>query len=451
MSFLSSVGEPNSFRFICRYQIEKFVIYKDDEIMELDHSNVIFIEYMNDYEFNHMALLKVVLRIDIRKKIWILRHKRDIRVKFSMNRIGRDIENENYITNPEMCWNVEFGAYFNDEEESSDYSLLEHRLAKNNPDTNINDIDDENYFESQNLLDLYLINPDLIKSSRKIYNKVWTKTTLQNGVAQMLTETKHKKVLMSKFENDEVYKELLVPANPTYKNLIYLDQYYGFYRKGAIIYYDLDTLYIINANGELTASRQGEWTETTFVVPYLEMNTPGGGMIFREGEQIFYPTTSEMDLNPQKFSIGNNVETGSITKLIAKDSTTIDVYEADQSYIDQRNENLVFVNKEQKYAGDIIKARMEENECIFYITGEGFDVKAFSINKVFQIIFDDPIKHEKFGKNRYRLAYAYHAFKNDGFESLISTHRIVLKKTSTTLTDRDIRNTPTSNPPFRYL
>ena len=32
---------------------------------------------------------------------------------------------------------------------------------------------------------------------------------------------------MNKFDNDETYYELLIPANPLYKTLLYLDEYFG--------------------------------------------------------------------------------------------------------------------------------------------------------------------------------------------------------------------------------
>ena len=240
---------------------------KGDERIEMDHSNILSIEYMNDYEFNIMALLKVSLRVDVRRKLWMLKNKKDILIKFELNKIGRDIEGEKYNTAPEKVWNLEFSVFFNDEDESADISAMESRINLNEGgEFKSGDTQGENYFESQNTLDVYLVLPELLKASRYSFNKVYTKTTLQNMVGHMLTESGHKHVLMSKFENNEVYKELLLPVNPLYKNLIYLDQYYGMYKKGALIYYDVDVLYILNANGKLTAKRPDEWTETTFLV-----------------------------------------------------------------------------------------------------------------------------------------------------------------------------------------
>jgi hypothetical protein len=249
-------------------------------------------------------------------------------------------------------------------------------------------------------------------------------------VGEMLTASGHCEVLMSTFDNDEIYKEILVPPNPLYKCLVYLDQYFGFYKKGAMIYYDIDTLYILNPNGELTAKREEEWTECTFLVAALDSANPGNGMRRKEGEKIYYPLLSEMDVNPQMASIGENAQKGSEAKIVYIDDHEVEfeLFEADQSIIDDRNERVIQVKKNNKYTGEIIKARMEENECLVFISGNNLDVNAFRPNRIYKIIFEEESKNKKYGSFTYRLAYAYHAFKAESENYMISSHRIGLKK-----------------------
>lgn len=418
-------------KFLCKYQVKNLVMMKDDEKIEMDHSNILSIEYMNDYEYNIMSLLKVTLRIDIRKKIWILKNKKDILVKFELNKIGLDTEAENTVTSSEEVWNGEYGLYFNDEDESADIGNMESRINLNEgKDFQSNNIEDENYFESQNTLDIYLVSPELLKASRYSFNKVYTESTLQNIVGHMLTESGHVNVLMSKFENDEIYKELLLPANPVYKNLIYLDQYYGLYKTGAIIYYDIDALYVLNSNGKLTVARDEEWTETTVLVRKISDSVPGNGMIRREGEKIFYPVISDSDINPQNFSIAKNAELGSAAKIVVTDTTDVELHEADQSFINTRNENVAYIKDNNRFTGDVVKARMEENECVLYISGDNLDIKAFTPNKIFKVVFDEPSKHKLYGNNTYRLSYSYHFLKLESEGYMASSHRVIFKKTA---------------------
>lgn len=416
--------------YLCKYQVKTLVFMFEDEKLEMDPSNVLSIEYLCDYEMNLRSIVKLSLRMDIRKKLWLLKHKRDIICKFELDKIGMNSDVEKYVTSPEEVWNEEFGIYFNNEDEAIDVRVLAQRLQKNDPaDSSIDDISTESYFESQNMLDVYLFNQKLLNASTKTYNKVYTKDTMQQFIGRAFTATKHNKVLISRLENDEVYKELLVPALPLYKALIYLDQYYGLYKKGSMIFYDVDVLYVLNANGKVTAKREDEWTESTFLVTRIDGSTPGNGMVRREGEKISYISVPDANVNPQKFSILNNANVGSEAKMVITDDVTIDTEEADQSYIDQRNQTIIYQHKgDNKYSKDMVKARMEEAEVVLFITGDNMDIRAFTPNREFHVVFDEQLKQDKYGKYGYRIGYAYHCIRLEAEGFMSASHQIMLKR-----------------------
>lgn len=415
---------------LCRYSVENLILMLGEEKMSLDHSNILSIEYLNDYEFNIRALLKISLRIDIRRKLWILRNKRSITAKFELVKFGMDMDSEIAVTTPEIVWNQEFALYFPDEEESTDTSVMEQRIDLNEGGSfSANDIESENYYETENMIDIFLFDQKFLDASNNTYNEVYTKSLLQTCVARLLTMTKHDRVIMSPFENDEVYEELLCPAGPAYKSLIYLDQYYGFYKTGAIIYYDVDTLYILNSNGKVTAKKQGEFPTTTIYVTAMDYSTPGNGMYRRAGEKVFYCSVNEMNINSQKFSDNNNEILGSEAKYVIEDDVTIDLASANQSYTNQRNERITYTKKDDnKFIANISRARREENEIVLYITGENLDITSFTPNKEFQICFDETTKHMKYGDYKYRMSYAYHVLKPESDQYMLSSHRIILKK-----------------------
>lgn len=414
---------------IYKYKVASLVLMVGKEKLILDSSNILLVSYTANYEVNIRAILRVRLRVDIRKKIWILKNKENLRATFDLSKIGMDIEMESTNTMDEPVWNCEFGVYLSDDDSNVDISLMENALIKNEDDENApNVIDDENLFDAQNVLDIYLFNQDLINASNKLINEVYTNTTLQRGVARILTATNHKKVLMSPVENNNVYNELIIPAMPAWKALMYIDQYYGLYKTGATIFYDIDTLYIINTNGKLTAKRDGEWTQTTFLITPLEKSTPGNGMIHKEGEKTNYVSITELDVNPQKTSDLSNAEIGSEVKIVTSDDTQIDSVSGSYNSINTANQFVVYKRKDDNpFTGSIIKARMTENECILYINANNLDITAFSPNKTYQVIFEEPTKQKKYGNFKYRIASANHVIKIES-ELMISTHQIILKK-----------------------
>lgn len=422
--------KPESQVFLCKYRIVNCIIIHNDIRLTMDPTNILSIEYINDYESSLFAMLKLTLRVDVRKRIYMLANKREIRCKLEIEKIGYDIDIEEPITSPESLFDLLFSIYFNDDDENTDTETLNKRLTTNvsENESMSESIDDENYYESQNLIDLYLFNPVLLKASRYTHNAIYTQSTLQDIIGHMLTVSKHNNVLMSRIENTELYKELLLPANPVYKNLIYLDQYLGLYKSGSVIYYDIDYLYILNTNGKLTAKYQNEWTETSFLIPSLDQSIPGNAMIRQPNEKIFYPTISEKDISIQKPSIMKNVQSGSKIKLITTDGTELtDLTAEDTSYIDNRNTGVTYIKEENKYTGSVLQSRMYENESIVYINGNNLDINAFKPNKRFHILFDDETKNTKY-KGTYRLSYAYHVIRIESESFSSSSHRIRLKK-----------------------
>lgn len=415
-------------KYLCRYKVPMMIFMLKDKKVELDTTNIVSIEKIDDYEQNIRSILKVTLRIDIHKKFWLLKNKREIRCKFELDKFGMDAEIENNILGDEIVWNNEFALYFSDDDESIDIKNLEDRDKMN---TNAKDkLLEEDYFESENILDVYLFEPKLLQSSNTTFNEVFSKSILQNIIARMLTYTKHKKVLMSKIENDTEYEELLIPALPLYKALIYLDQYYGLYKKGAIIYYDIDTLYIINPNGKLTAKRKNEWTEVNFLVEEIDKMYPGNGMTRKDKEKKFYVNLSDMDIIVRKYSEIKNETKGSKVKIVLTDDINIKEKESKQSVMNKPNEMIKYISSaNSKYIDSIIQARMEENESIIYISGDNLDISAFSPNKEYKFIFSETDKQKKYGKYRYRISYAYHFIKKES-TYMVSSHHLVFKKCS---------------------
>lgn len=416
--------------FLCKYRIKNFNIMNGDTHIDMGPSNIMSLEYICDYDGALFAILKVSLRIDSRKKIYILKHKRDIEVKVELEKIGYDVNLDETVTNAEEVFNEVFSAYFNDDDENLDVQTMEERLNANETldEAGTLDANSENYFESQNNMDIYLFNKRLLTASRFMSNKVYAGATIQNIIGQMLTESKHPRVLMSRIENYKKYDEMYLPPNPTYKNLFYLDQYYGLYKAGANIFYDIDILYILNTAGKVTAKRENEITETIFMIPQLDSNIPGNAMVRQPENTAYYATVSEQELNHQKTSGMNSIASGGQTKVVLKDGTEIqkvDVVNTDEI---SANESVAFVNKDNVFAASVIEARATENEDMLYISANNLDINAFTPNKIFRVVYDEQSKNQKYN-GIYRLAYAYHCIRAESEEYQSCSHHIVLKKT----------------------
>lgn len=425
-------NRDQSIVYQCKYQVPGLMFATEDEKLVFDSSNIVRVEKHDDYDFNIRTILKISLRVDMRKKLWIIKNKRDIVCTFEFDKIAMDSETEEFLSTPQKIWYDEFSIFLTDDDESIDITAMEQSLQLNGDRELPIEAGDEDYLESENILNVFLFQKSLMNASNKTVNAVFTRDNIQNMVAQLLTETKHKRVLISPMENTKIYEELLVPAFPCYKALMFLDQYFGFYKTGGMIYYDVDTLYILNTNGKCRAKQQDEWPETMFIVTESPRSLPGNAMVVRPNEKVFYCNIAEASLNVQNYANTMNEKYGSTAKIVVTDDTAINTAEAEQDYIDQRNTTYAYITKEDnQFTADIMKARMEENQANVMINANNLDILAFTPNKTFKLTFDDTTKQEKYGKYVYRLSYAYHIMVMESGYFYSSKHRIVLKRCGT--------------------
>ena len=422
-------NRDQSIVYQCKYQVPGLMFATEDEKLVFDSSNIVRVEKHDDYDFNIRTILKVSLRIDMRKKLWIIKNKRDIICTFEFDKIAMNTETEEFLSTPQKIWYDEFSIFLTDDDESIDITAMEQSLQLNGDQELPIEAGDEDYLESENILNVFLFQKSLMNASNKTVNAVFTRDNIQNMVAQLLTETGHKRVLISPMENTKIYEELLVPAFTCYKAVMFLDQYFGFYKTGGMIYYDVDTLYILNTNGKCRAKQQDEWPETMFIVTESPRSLPGNAMVIRPNEKVFYCNIAEASLNVQNYANTMNEKYGSTAKIVVTDDTAINTTEAEQDYIDQRNTTYAYITKEDnQFTADIMKARMEENQANVMINANNLDIQAFTPNKTFKLTFDDTTKQEKYGKYVYRLSYAYHIMVMESGYFYSSKHRIVLKR-----------------------
>lgn len=428
--------------YYAKYQVPTLIFMMENDKIELNPSNIQSIEYMNNYDFNIMPVIKITLRIDLRQRIWILRNKKNIQVKFQVDRIGISTETGKIISNPAALWNQVFNLYLSDSDDSVDVGSLESRLNANDDssidveNTGKTEIFEENYYESQHILDVYLLDKQLMDASRYSFNAVYSEATIQQMVAHMLTQSGHKKVLMGKMQNDEIYKEVLLPVNPVFRNLLFLDQYYGMYESGAVIYYDNDTLYILDSGNVSSAKADGEMTNITIMVNGDSSAMPGHGMVLKSSNDSYYISTRASDV---KFGNSNDTSMaglGSTSQIIVQDTSDIE-NQQDTTTTPVNGEKdgdtgalTTFIKDNHKYISSIIETRKGEKSSSVHLTLSDVDIGIFKPNRIVQFVFTDEKMQTKYAENKYRIVYAYHYIKLAGELYMDAGTHVILRKLS---------------------
>lgn len=428
------VGE-NDKLLLYRYVPKQLSFLLEDKQMDFNFSNIMAVEYINNYDTNLMNVLKLTLKLDYRKKLWLIKHRKKIKVKFEFAKFKVSPDMSASEECDEEFINDEFVPLFVENDTSIDSDLFI-KVIDDTMDGEEDDVLRDNLLISEHTIEIYLLKEDIMFSARCPVNRVFTKDTMQNIVAELLTETDHTQVIMDKFENEEEYYELLVPCLPLYKSLLYLDQYFGFYENGAVIFYDIDTLYILNSKMDDPACGDEQEVHVNILVDTENDVTPGRGMVRKENDDEYYLSMSEKELNILKYSRSKEDDTGSeiYLKIINPELDDEDRsedfnFEAEIEYLgEDRMKRYIPVDREAKFANTVLQARLEENESVIYINADNTDVSVYKPNCVFKLIHSEEKKEKIYKEARYRISSIENYFKPEGDAVMSCSHKLVLKK-----------------------
>ena len=433
-----SLLEEKDNQYICKYGVVNLTFSCEKEEFSVNFPNILNIEYILNIENNLTSVLKISMKLDIRKKSWIIKNRKKIRVTFQLSKYKFSQDNDNLGPSGDYVLAGKYVPIFTEASSSTDSASL---MDSADAEFEESDLDNEDYLAGEEVMDIYLFRENILRSSRKVCNRVFCQENLQNIVAELLTETNHKNVLMNKFDNDETYYELLIPANPLYKTLLYLDEYFGFYKEGSIIFYDDYLLYILNSSMKKPIGLEDEELNVNILIDNLNFTTPSRGIVERDGDKDLYLYIAETDINLTKASWLNERDIGSIINGIVinpeneskENSLSNSKVEADISYIGEetggeRIESFYLLDHENKYAKENLVTRLAEGESVAYINTMGIDISYIKPNKIYKFIFSNVKKHEMYKKCKYRLAMVHHFLTPEDNFIMGCSSRFILKK-----------------------
>lgn len=433
---MALVNPEKDSKYIYKYifQSVEFKHKKKNEKIDLSFPSIMSLEYLLNIDNNLTSVIKLSLRLDPQKKTWIIRNRRNLEVIMNLGKSKYNQDNDNGNSSGDLVFDGKFIPIFAESNSSTDSAILSDAV-----DSELNDaseLSSLNHSAGEEVMDVYLFKEKILKCSRVSCNMVFKKDTLQNIVGALLTKTKHEKVLMNKFENEEEYVELLIPENPLYKCLMYLDQYYGFYKAGAIIFYDIDQLYILDSSYEKPVNVKDEKTNITILIDTLASTSPVRGVVEKQDDDTKYIYVAESEVNITKSSWINESDFGSKIYMNVVNPESDKENNEKNSLLDSEIEHIgekkmeryKNIDHDNKYAKESLDARMNEQESILYINASSIDIDFLKPNKVYTVIFSNARKHDVYKDCKYRLALAHTILSQEDNAYFTASHRFILKK-----------------------
>ena len=402
---------PNNMRTY-KYTIESMDILFPEEI-EPTKINPNFIKGIlleHDFDNDYFPVFKLSVSIEPKVYFKILSNKLKVRFRIRMQKysydVNKDFQFKKDVFNTVFCVFMDEDTPYFDEKSYNESKKVERSEITPR--------------DLSNIYSFYLFKESDLDNSKKIVNNVITSSTLIDTVVYLLSTCGMRNVLMTPLENKKVFKEILLPPLTLLNNLLYLNQQYGFYTKGALIFFDLMAMYIIDCNSKCTAFQKEEYKRTIFTIKELtdpNIFTPGSFVSDIEKENY-------INITPDNINIYSNSVVAD--QIIGNNFIIIDPKQGSVQNIKpetvQRGVGTYQVlvnNYGNEYSNNDVKNRKIENNTVININISDFDMEAVTPNKEFVFIFDNSKINSTYSGS-YRLTKRVIQFKLEGTEFIMS-------------------------------
>lgn len=386
--------------YVYKYVVDEFKIVNGPSTISLGPINIagLFIEH--DYMNNLFPFFKVTLNLNPITYEYIVEKKNEIKFKVRILKIPTERSSGKTSMKTEVINSV-FSTFMDVDNTSFDKTAYKRRKK-------MSDIknDDDDMMNTNNLMDICLFNDDYVSKLKGTVNFVLSNGTVSSCIGYILSKLGVSNVLMSPIENNKSYAPFVMPSMSGSNALTYLDQNFGLYRSGSLMYFGLKRGYILNCKAGCTAYEKGEAKKTTFLVDKsLEtpMQTVGAVRVINEKETEYKISLSTPAVNISSTSGITNVLTGVDAQVVNTGSCSIT---KSSSGARTKNgvaySNSIIVDSDNEFVASTYAAQQSMKSTMITITAEEANIDAFEPNKEFSFIFEDTEMNKTY-KGSYKI------------------------------------------------
>lgn len=417
MSILTDRDKYRSYN----YRItELYLFIQGEKEEQIPPERISKMTIIHDYEKNIFPIFKIsiVLESDLYYKI--IKNKNTAQFKIRIQKFYRLVGSEEKSLLSDYVNGV-YDLILDDDDYDRDEAIK--REKNSNDFKHVTSSNENELFDVDNSIDLFLFRSDIIKKSKKNINKILKNATVTDAVALFASTVGLQNILMSPSENTKVYDELVIPRMEMFKAIQFLDTYYGFYKKGSIIYFDFDIVYILSYVGNCTAYQKKEPQDTVIIIPEKSQTYSSDSCSMKRIKD----NTNYIICNSTDFAVRN--ESISFDAYASNDATFVDSYNGDidtsNSAAEKKGSETnvrVFENTtENKWMSKIYASQTEAKSVVIETELSNYDISVLAPNKRFKFLFEDAKMMKKY-KGIYQIASISHNFIKNGTDFKIMSN-----------------------------
>ena len=400
-----------------KYSVDTLILlFNNGDTEQIEPGMVTHLFIEKDYENLYFPIINIGITMDDELFHRIQNENETVKFRLRINRNIYDINN-NFIKYEQYC-NDTFICFLNkevivkDKEEIKQKQEIERTIATQNTRANVRTFN--------------LFKDDIIKC-KTILNISIKEASLTDLILYMLNKIGINRLLMTKLDNLENIDNILIPSGNLIECLTYLNQIKGFYNKGLLLFFDIDTAYFIDKNSKCSCWRKNEIRITHMHVSneydYDSQITGLYTDVDRKSTHVF---TSNSKLKIINNNLLNDQLQGNNIVIINNKNNNVENIKENTTQIGTSNKLVLESKEDNKYMISELKQNILENECVIQLAFIGVDIDLFSPNKEFLLTFSDSELNKNYGGN-YRIIKTISSLNKDG-ENLYGAIECIFKK-----------------------
>ena len=406
--------EMRKHKNLIKYKVDNFdILFQNGDIEKMSGDMVTHLYIEKDYDDLYFPIINI--SVSIKDEIYHRIKQENDTVKFRL-RVIKNIYNQDMkFIKYELAFNEVFQC-FKDKDNTIEDNEANESKKKTEGDA----------MTGMNTRDFYLFT-EAVSNCKKFFNLSVESASLSDLLIYILNQSGVNKLLMSKLNNNISLSNVTIPSGNTIDTINYLNNLKSLYEKGMLLFFDIDTTYLIDKNYKCTAWRKNEIRVTHIHISNQQSNdSQMNGFFINKDRKQTHVFTNTGRVQIRNVNVMSNQLNGNNIKIIDTKANSSQSVSASTTTVGNANDHLLTVKTGNKYAASDLKTRLEENECVCGVVLLGVDIEVISPNKEILLTYEDSKLNKQYGGN-YRISKTVATLSKDA-EELVGEIQIVLKK-----------------------
>ena len=391
-------------KYVTLYKPQLSIVLQDD-ILTLSDSEIVSISFIHNYDTMTYPIIRIRLYSDISTIQTICDKPDDIEVRGCLQAMIYRMNDEKKSPVPvsyanEISFNLK-GYIENKNILTSKFDQYEFGIKKTS-DLNTN---------VKVPIEIYCYDDNLVHLMKQKAQSIYKNMSISSIIEDIFRRGFIYNFDIDPLTNQNKYDQVLIPNLNILETLGFIDKNYGMYRKGGMVYADLDKVHVCNSdvvNGTTPIPIYVENSKTNSDMSGMKEINKKYQMVTMAGNvSVKTETDIERVLNSKHLADINLLTTEAhieeLTELYNSTSEYAKLKDIDTPNILHKSKN--------DYVASSYVARLNENITEVDISGVGFDISRMNVMSRYNLVFATPIRGLNINKI-YRPSYVCHVISN---------------------------------------